>query len=417
MLMFSMRLPEAGQIADELLADPATPAPARVRAVGVAVTARGAQGRVEAGLALLDDDLHASARRHRREVPYGDLQLRMSRFQSLYWAGRAHEIDAYTAANLGLDVELPPPSLRGILAGFRGGALLLRGHARAALVELQRSSRALAENDWFGQRPLAEAMRARAAVFAGELAVADEAIQAADAAFAADPQRGARTLPYIELSRSWLLAAQGEVPAAGDRCLNLAGVLELVAKPVAVEVLHAAVRLGRAGDAVDGLERLAGAVDAPFVAVLARHARALADGDADRLAAAAAGLEAQGTELLAAEAYRSTANAYGRVGKGASSSSAARRCDELLQRCGRPRSPGLEPVVAMGEELTGREREVARLAAAGRTSPEIAGALYLSVRTVDTHLLRVYRKLMIEGRHQLAEALGMAPGDPDGPQP
>jgi DNA-binding CsgD family transcriptional regulator len=32
------------------------------------------------------------------------------------------------------------------------------------------------------------------------------------------------------------------------------------------------------------------------------------------------------------------------------------------------------------------------------------------VRTVDTHLSRVYRKLMVEGRHQLAEAMGIAPG-------
>ena len=62
--------------------------------------------------------------------------------------------------------------------------------------------------------------------------------------------------------------------------------------------------------------------------------------------------------------------------------------------------------MSQGEELTGREREVALLAAAGRTSPEIAEALYLSVRTVDTHLHRVYRKLSIEGRHELAQALG-----------
>ena len=64
-------------------------------------------------------------------------------------------------------------------------------------------------------------------------------------------------------------------------------------------------------------------------------------------------------------------------------------------------------MLATGEELTGREREVARLAAAGRTSPEIAETLFLSVRTVDTHLHRVYRKLQVEGRHQLAEALGV----------
>ena len=52
--------------------------------------------------------------------------------------------------------------------------------------------------------------------------------------------------------------------------------------------------------------------------------------------------------------------------------------------------------------------EVATLAARGRTSPEIAEALHLSVRTVDTHLSRVYRKLQIDGRHELAAALGIA---------
>jgi DNA-binding CsgD family transcriptional regulator len=53
---------------------------------------------------------------------------------------------------------------------------------------------------------------------------------------------------------------------------------------------------------------------------------------------------------------------------------------------------------------------VALLAARGRTSPEIAATLYLSVRTVDTHLHRAYRKLMIDGRHQLADALGTGTG-------
>jgi len=48
---------------------------------------------------------------------------------------------------------------------------------------------------------------------------------------------------------------------------------------------------------------------------------------------------------------------------------------------------------------------VAVLAARGRTSPEIAATLHLSVRTVDTHLARVYRKLMVEGRRQLGAAL------------
>jgi DNA-binding CsgD family transcriptional regulator len=410
MLMFSLRLPEAGAVADQLLADESAPETARLRAATVALTVRGADGRLDAGLALLDDDLHASARRHRRDVPFGDIQLRMARFQGLYWAGRFRELDAYTADNLGIELEQPPHSLRGILAGFRGGALLARGQAAAALAELQRSSRMLSESDWFGQRPLAEAMRARAAVFAGDLEVADEAIRAADIAYAADMRRGARTLPYIELSRAWLLAAQGEVGDAASRCLALATAMEHVVKPLAVEVLHAAVRLGRAADVVEPIERLGAAVDGPFVDVAARHARALAQGDGALLAGVADQFEELGADLLAAEALRAAENAHRRAGRGASASVAARRVDDLLRGCGNPRSPALELTVPMGQPLTGREREVALLAARGRTSPQIAAMLYLSVRTVDTHLSRVYRKLMIGGRHELAAALGIADG-------
>lgn len=412
MYMFSLRMPEAGQMADDLLASPDLPEPARVRAVSVAVTAWGARGEIDAALGLIDDDLHAAARRHLHEVPYGDLQLRMARFQALYWAGRVPELDAYTADRLGLEAGFPSPSLRGILSGFRGGALLVRGRAKEALAELQRSSRALEENDWFGQRPLAEAMRARAAVFAGDLDTADEALAAADEAYLADSLRGARTRPFIELSRSWLLAARGEVAEAGDRCLMLGTAMEHVAKPLAVEVLHAAVRLGRAGDAVAGLERMAEIVDGPWSVLAVRHARALLDVDADGLAGVGRDLAALGADLVAAEVQRSAANAYRRAGRGASASASARLVDELLEACGHPVSPALEPLVPPGEELTDREREVALLAAAGRTSPEIADALFLSVRTVDTHLHRVYRKLSLDGRHQLAEAFGTVPAGP-----
>jgi DNA-binding CsgD family transcriptional regulator len=412
MCIFTLRMGEAGQIATELLANPDLPETARVRAVSVAVVVWAAAGRLDDGLALIDDDLLASARRHRREVPFGDLQLRMARFQVLHWAGRVRELDAFTAANLGLDFGHPPPSLRGILAGFRGGALLFRGHAAEALAELQRSSRVLAENDWFGQRPLAEAMRTRAAVFAGDLQTAEEAMRAADAAFAEDPLRGARTLPYIELSRAWLIAARGAVADAADRCLALATAMEHVAKPLAVEALHAAVRLGRATAATEMMERLQTTVDGPYVDLAARHTQGLVRSDADLLAKVGEDFELLGADLLAAEAYRSAAQAYRRQSLGASAAAAARQADLLLEQCGQPRSPALETLAPNGMELTGREREVALLAVTGKTSPEIADDLYLSVRTVDTHLHHVYRKLMIDGRHQLAEAMGVGAGPP-----
>jgi DNA-binding CsgD family transcriptional regulator len=58
------------------------------------------------------------------------------------------------------------------------------------------------------------------------------------------------------------------------------------------------------------------------------------------------------------------------------------------------------------DPLTRREREIAVLAADGRTCREIADRLALSARTVENHLARVYTKLGIPGRADLAAALG-----------
>ena len=68
--------------------------------------------------------------------------------------------------------------------------------------------------------------------------------------------------------------------------------------------------------------------------------------------------------------------------------------------------------------LTPRERDVASLAASGETSKDIADRLYLSVRTVNNHLQNVYAKLGINGRRQLAGALGDESGlSSDGRRP
>jgi DNA-binding CsgD family transcriptional regulator len=48
---------------------------------------------------------------------------------------------------------------------------------------------------------------------------------------------------------------------------------------------------------------------------------------------------------------------------------------------------------------------VAEFAAEGRSNPEIAQALFVTRKTVETHLGRVYRKLDIAGRSELGRAL------------
>jgi DNA-binding CsgD family transcriptional regulator len=55
--------------------------------------------------------------------------------------------------------------------------------------------------------------------------------------------------------------------------------------------------------------------------------------------------------------------------------------------------------------LTPRELEVARCAATGSSSAEIAEHLYVSTRTVEGHLLRAYQKLGVHSRVRLALTL------------
>jgi DNA-binding NarL/FixJ family response regulator len=60
--------------------------------------------------------------------------------------------------------------------------------------------------------------------------------------------------------------------------------------------------------------------------------------------------------------------------------------------------PAVDPEL---DQLTGREREVLRLIARGYTYKEIARELFISAKTVESHVSSVLRKLQLSTRHQL----------------
>jgi DNA-binding NarL/FixJ family response regulator len=105
--------------------------------------------------------------------------------------------------------------------------------------------------------------------------------------------------------------------------------------------------------------------------------------------------------LLASTARPEAADVGSRAFAELESLGAAREADEaaaLLRELGvktkaGPRATGL---------LTQRELEVLRLLAEGLTNTEIAGRLYISPKTVEHHVARIYRKLDVRTRAEAA---------------
>ena len=243
-------------------------------------------------------------------------------------------------------------------------------------------------------------------------AVLGDADGAAQAVLAMDEVRDFGFLrPERERGRAWWLVASGDTPGACRVLLEAADdALASGHHTSASWLLHDVARLGQAAGVADRLDELAEACDSELVSARAAHARALAASDTDALERSADRMEAMGAILVAAEAAGAASRSAAQAGLARRSSALARRAAALAGRCEGARTPGLV-VSAAVIALTTREQEVAAMAAAGVASRDIADRLFLSVRTVNNHLQRVYAKLGVASRDELHAGLYSAAGD------
>ncbi|MEV8099924.1 LuxR C-terminal-related transcriptional regulator [Kitasatospora sp. NPDC085879] len=208
------------------------------------------------------------------------------------------------------------------------------------------------------------------------------------------------------LGQAWLFAATGLVRRGGELMMEAAQRAR-AAGQTAFEMffLGEAARLGAAPAVADRLAELEVVSDSSFARPLALFARAMSVKEPQLLMEEAVpALRAAGLQLMAAETAAAAAHAFHRADEARMAQAAATTSRGLADACQGAVTPGLA-LPSPWKPLTARENEIAVLAVQGHSSRRIAEILTLSVRTVDNHLQRVYAKLGVTSRAELADRL------------
>jgi DNA-binding CsgD family transcriptional regulator len=214
-------------------------------------------------------------------------------------------------------------------------------------------------------------------------------------------------LPELELARAWERAAMGETTAAQHHAVRAAAhAARGGMHAVEMSALHAALRFGDRSHHAR-LRKVTALLDGPMAAAVAAHSRGLADLDGERLDGAADRFEQIGALAMAADAAAHAARAHARAGRRISELESSTRAHWLASQCGL-----LTPVLRSVQDplpITDREREIANLVGEGLTNRDVADRLGVSVRTIEGHLYRIFAKLQIEDRDQLARLVRVRP--------
>lgn len=238
-------------------------------------------------------------------------------------------------------------------------------------------------------------------------------------------QRGRRPQPGLALMR----LAQGRVDdAVGSIRQTVAETRNraprAMALMAAVEILLAANDVTGAREAADELSRSAAALPAPFLQAAAAHASGavrLAEGDArsaiDLLRDALGGSQALGAPYEAARVRVMMALAHRSLGDNDTASMELEAARDTFASLGATTDLARVAELSAAPEkrddvLTGRELQVLRLIATGKTNRAIATSLGISEKTVARHVSNIFLKLDLSSRaaatayvyeHNLAE--------------
>jgi DNA-binding CsgD family transcriptional regulator len=351
-------------------------------------------------------------------------------YQAVYVLAGAQRLDR--AAKL-LDVAIADAVARGSQLGFALASLfrsyveLVAGRVGAAEAEAANALRAADDRVWSTGFPACVAAMVDVLAVQGRTALAERLLHEHDLHGPLPDSLPHRVLLH---SRAQLRVVAGDVAGA------LADYDEFDRREAAGPTLHPWLnnhRLGvvtalvRAGRVPEAHERAAAAVAAARQwgtnhavgrAQMALAATGPADEAAVNLTQAVALLAESPARLDLAAAFVELGALQRRSGARAAAEDALSRGLDLASRVGstllaerarselvalgrRPRRAALTGIDA----LTGSERRVADLAAGGMSNREIAQSLFVTTRTVETHLSSAYRKLGIESRSDLADAL------------
>lgn len=215
--------------------------------------------------------------------------------------------------------------------------------------------------------------------------------------------------PKISVARATVFAASGSLGSACDE-LQHAATRAASGGQVGGEarLLHELARLGLAAKVTARLGELAALSDSALVAAMAANARAVSLADPGALDLVVDLFDALGASVLAAEAASGAAELYLRQGDPRRSAACARRAATLLAASDMRPGPSAARALPL-TQLTAREREVSYLAAEGVSNKAIGERLFVSTRTVENHLAKVFAKLGVSSRQELLAALAAEP--------